>query len=68
MEGNAWTETTPDLEDANRSRLKTNEEKGQDLLGRVIEQSNQNDLEEMMHIMSDLNRTRAQRGPDDEFT
>ena len=65
---NGRTKTTTDLEDANRSRLKTNEEKGQALLGRFIQQSNQNNLEEMKHILSDLNRRRTQRGPDDEFT
>ena len=68
MKRNDRTKTAPDLEDANRSRLKTNEEKGQALLGRFIQQSNQNNLEEMKHILSDLNRTRTQSGPDDEFT
>ena len=68
MEGNARTKTTSDLEDANRSRLKINEEKGQAVLGRFIQQSNQNSWEEMKHILSDLNRTRAQSGLDDKFT
>ena len=38
------TQTTPDLEDVNRARLKTNEVKSQALLGRFIQQSNQNNL------------------------
>ena len=66
MEGNDRTKTTPDIEDTNRARLKTNEEKGQALLGRFIQQSNQN--KERKHILNDLNRTLAQSGPDDELT
>ena len=57
MEGNDRTKTTPDLEDTNRVRLKTNEEKGQAVLGRFIEQSNQNNSEESKHVLSDLNRS-----------
>ena len=40
MEGNDRTKTTPDIEDTNRARIKTNEEKDQSLLGRFIQQSN----------------------------
>ena len=47
---------------------KTNEEKGQAFLGRVVQQSNQNHLEERKHVISDLNRTLAQSSPDDELT
>ena len=57
MEGNDRTKTTPDLEDTNRVRLKSNEEKGQAVLGRFIEQSNQNNSEERKHVLSDLNRS-----------
>ena len=57
MEGNDRTKTTPDLEDTNRVRLKTNEEKGQALFGRFIDQSNQNNWEERKHVLSDLNRS-----------
>ena len=57
MEGNDLTKTIPDLEDTNRVRLKTKEEKGQALLGRFIEQSNQNNWEERKHVLSDLNRS-----------
>ena len=57
MEGNDRTKTNPDLENTNRVRLKTNEEKGQALLGRFIEQSNQNNSEERKHVLSDLNRS-----------
>ena len=66
MEGNDRTKTTPDIEDTNRARLKTNEEKGQALPGRFIQQSNQNT--ERKHILNDLSRTLAQSGPDDELT
>ena len=45
MEGNDHTKTTLDLEDTNRARLKTNEEKGQALLGRFIQQRNQNNID-----------------------
>ena len=68
MEGNDRTKTTPDIEDTNRARLKTKEEKDQSLLGRFIQHSNQNNLEERKHILNDLNRTLAQSGPDDELT
>ena len=37
MAGSDRTQTTPDLEDLNAARLKTNEEKGQALLGRFIQ-------------------------------
>ena len=66
MEGNDRTKTAPDTEDTNKARLKTNEEKGQALLGRFIQQSNQN--KERKHILNDLNRTLAQSSPDDELT
>ena len=68
MEGSDRTQTTPDLEDMNGARLKTNEEKGQALLGRFIQQSNQNNLDERKHILSDLNSTLSENGPDDEIT
>ena len=68
MEGNDHTKTTPDLEDTNRARLETNEEKGQALLGRFIPQSNQNRKKKRKHVPTDLNRTVAQSGPDDELT
>jgi len=42
MEGSDRTKTTPDSEDANRSSLRTNEEKSQALFGRFMQQSNQN--------------------------
>ena len=67
MKRNGRTKTTPDLEDANTSWLKTNEEKGHALHGRFRQQSDQNKLEEMKHILSNLNRTRAQSGPEEEF-
>ena len=66
MEGNDRTKTAPDTEDTNKARLKTNEEKSQALLGRFIQQSNQN--KERKHILNDLNRTLAQSSPDDELT
>ena len=66
MEGNDRTKTAPDTEDTNKARLKTNEEKGEALLGRFIQQSNQN--KERKHILNDLNRTLAQSSPDDELT
>ena len=68
MEGRDRTQTTPDLENVNGARLKTNEEKGQALLGRFIEQSNQNNLHKRKHILSDLNSTLTESGPDDEIT
>ena len=48
----------------------TNEEKGQALLGRFRQQSNQNNLDEGKHIglLSDLNSTLAESGHDDEIT
>ena len=49
MEGNDRTKTTPDLENTNRARLETNEEKGQALLGRFIPQSNQSRKKRSMH-------------------
>ena len=52
----------------NGARLKTNEEKGQALLGRFIQQSNQNNLGEGKHILSDLSSTLSVSGPDDETT
>ena len=60
--------TTPDLEDTNKARVKTNEEKGQALLERFIQQSNQNHIDERKHVLSDLNRVLAQSGPDDKLT
>ena len=68
MEGNGRTKTTPDLENTNKAMLKTNEEKGQALLGRFIQMSNQNNLDEKKHVLNDLNRALAQSGPDDKLT
>ena len=68
MEGNGRTKTTPDLEDTNRAKLKTNEEKGQALLERFMQLSNQNNLDERKHVLNDLNRALAQSGPDDKLT
>ena len=51
MEGNDRIKTTPNIEDTNRSRLKTTEEKGQALLGRFIHQNNQNNKEERKHVL-----------------
>ena len=53
MEGNGRTKTTPDLKDPNKARLKTNEEKGQALLGRFIQLSNQNNLDERKHVLTE---------------
>ena len=59
-----WYQNIPGIEDTNRARLKTNEA----LHGWFIQQSNQNNLEKRKHVLSDLNRTLAQSGPDDELT
>ena len=68
MERNDITKRTPDLQNTNMTRLKTNEEKGEALLGRFIQQSNQNSLEEKKHVLTDLKRTLVQSGSDDELT
>ena len=52
----------------NGVRLKTNEQKGQALLGRFIQQNKQNNLEERKHTVSDLNSTLAESDPDNEIT
>ena len=62
LEGDARTKTIPDIKDTNKTKLKTNQEKGRADLGRFLQQSNQNKLEERKHIMRDLNRTLAQSG------
>ena len=68
LEGDARTKIIPDIKNTNKAKLKTNQEKGQANLGRFLQQSNQNKLEERKHIMSDLNRTLAQSGSDDDLT
>ena len=47
---------------------KTNEEKGQAFLGQDVQQSNQNHLKERKRVLSDLNRTLAQSGPNNELS
>ena len=59
MEGIGRTKTTSDLEDTDRAKLKTNEEKGQSSHGRFMQQSHQNKIAERKHILSGLNRTLA---------
>ena len=61
MEESDRTQTTPDLEDMHWARLKTNEEKGQALLGRFIPQSSQNNFDEKKHILSDISTAHSQK-------
>ena len=63
---NKLNEINPNSKDTNWARRKTNEKKGNVLLGWFI-QCNQNTLQERKHILSDLNRTLAQSGPNEEL-
>ena len=63
---NKLNEINPNSEDTNRARRKTNEKKGNVLLGWFI-QCNRNTLQERKHMLTDLNRTLAQSGPDEEL-
>ena len=67
MEGCAANTNTPDLIDASGAVLKTNKKKGSALLQRLVQQSNQNNLDERKAVCKGLDRTLTEAGSNDDM-